>query len=475
VTTQAEAARELPRVLGLADVVLLYAVAIVGPQWLSTAAQAGASSLALWVLALLAFFIPCGFAVMEMNSRYAGEGGLYVWVKQAFGELHGFICGWCYVVSNFVFFPTLLLFLTAAAAYGLAAPGLKDDYTFTAGLSVAVIWFVVVANIFGLGRAKWIPNAGAVVMALVLVLLVFAALELVQRTGSATIFAGALLPDLSDGALVKAFATMMFGLVGYELAPLMGAEIREPRRAIPRAIVLSGVVIAAFYIGGTWSLLAALPKQQIDALSGVPEAIASIAARLGAPSLGPVGNALIAISSIGGLAAWVTGGVRMPYVVGVDRYLPPALGRLHPRWHTPVIALVVTGIVTTVLVLAALAGATIGEAYQALVDMTIVLTFLPLVYLFAALPVLRAKRIGEGEAVVRIPGGATGIALVTALGVGSTLLSIVFALSPPEHGSVSMFYVKVISGCIVFLGIGLAFYYARRAAPEAADDASNAS
>src|SRR5262249_54153702 len=278
VTTQAEAARELPRVLGLADVVLLYAVAIVGPQWLSTAAQAGASSLALWGLALLAVFLPCGFAVMEMNSRYAGEGGLYVWVKQAFGDLHGFVCGWCYVVSNFVFFPTLLLFLTAAAAYGIAAPGLKDDYAFNATLSVAVIWFVVVANIFGLGRAKWIPSAGAVVMALVLVMLVIAALALVRRTGSATAFAGALLPDLSDGALVKACATMMFGLVGYELAPLMGAEIREPRRAIPRAIVLSGVVIAAFYIGGTWSLLAALPKDKIDALSGVPEAMGTIAA-----------------------------------------------------------------------------------------------------------------------------------------------------------------------------------------------------
>jgi len=148
----------------------------------------------------------------------------------------------------------------------------------------------------------------------------------------------------------------------------------------------------------------------------------------------------------------------MPYVVGVDRYLPVALGRLHPRWQTPVVALVVVGALTTVLVLVALAGATVGEAYQALVDMTIVLTFVPLVYLFAALPMLRAKRIGEREAVLRIPGGSAGIALVTALGVGSTLLSIVFALAPPAHGSVPMFYAKVISGCVLFLGLGLVFY-----------------
>ena len=456
------AASGLPRVLGLRDVVLLYAIAIVGPQWLSTAAQAGAPSLALWVLALVAFFVPCGLAVMEMNSRYAGEGGLYVWVKQAFGDLHGFICGWCYVVSNLVFFPTLLLFMTAAAAYGIAAPGLKDSFTFNATLSVLVIWLVVVTNIFGLARAKWIPNAGALVMGVVLAVLVAAALVLARRFGSATAFTGALLPDLSDGALVQAFATMMFGLVGYELAPLMGAEIREPRRVIPRAIVWSGLMIVAFYVGGTWALLVALPREQIDALSGVPQAIGTIAARLGAPALGAVASALIAIACIGGLAAWVTGGVRMPYVVGVDRYLPPALGRLHPRWHTPVVALVVVGVLTTVLVLVALAGATVGEAYQALVDMTIVLTFVPLVYLFAALPVLRAKRIGEREAVLCIPGGTAGIALVTALGVGSTLLSIVFALVPPEHGSVPMFYAKVISGCILFIGLGLVFYYSRR-------------
>jgi amino acid transporter len=462
VTIREEAAPRLPRVLGLRDVVLLYAIAIVGPQWLSTAAQVGAPSLALWALALLAFFVPCGFAVMEMNSRYAGEGGLYVWVKQAFGDLHGFICGWCYVVSNLVFFPTVLLFMTAAAAYGVAAPELKDDFTFTAALSVFVIWFVVVANIFGLARAKWIPNAGAIVMVLVLGVLVAAALVLARRFGSATAFAGALLPDISDSALVQAFATMMLGLVGYELAPLMGAEIREPRRVIPRAIVLSGLIIVAFYVGGTWALLAALPKEQIDTLSGVPQAIGTIAGRLGAPAFGVVANALIAIASIGGLAAWMTGGVRMPYVVGVDRYLPPALGRLHPQWHTPVVALVVVGFLTTVLVLIALAGATVGEAYQALLDMTIVLTFVPLVYLFAALPVLRAKHIGELEAVQRIPGGTVGIVLVTTLGVGSTILSIVFALAPPSHGSVPMFYAKVVSGCVLLMGLGLAFYYSRR-------------
>jgi amino acid transporter len=464
-TEPRDTAQGLRRVLGLRDVVLLYVMAIVSPQWFSTAAQTGAGSLALWALALIVFFVPCGFAVMEMNSRYAGEGGLYVWVKQAFGELTGFIVGWCYVVSNLVFFPTVLLFLTAAAAYGVAAPRLKESYVFNAVLSLSVLWLVVGANIVGLARAKWIPNAGAVVMVIMVAILAGAAIILERRFGTATTFAGALVPDIADPALVKSFATMMLGLVGFELAPLMGGEISEPRRVIPRAIVLSGLLVVAFYVVGTWALLAALPREQIEALSGVPEAIATIAERLGMPALGPIVSLLMALGSVGVLAAWVTGGVRMPYVVGVDRYLPPALGRLHPRWRTPVIALVVVGVLTTALVVLALAGATVGEAYQVLVDMTIVLTFIPLVYLFAALPALRSKRVGEHNSVLRVPGGTAGVVLVTALGVSSTLLSIVFALAPPERGSAPMFYLKVLSGCVLFLGIGLAFYYSRRGLP----------
>src|ERR1700750_1356665 len=96
---------ELRRELGLRDVILLYAIAVVSLQWLSTSALLGPGSLALWLCAVLGFFIPSGLAVMEMHSRCPGEGGLYIWVKEAFGDVHAFITGWCYVVSNFVFFP----------------------------------------------------------------------------------------------------------------------------------------------------------------------------------------------------------------------------------------------------------------------------------------------------------------------------------------------------------------------------------
>ncbi len=458
----------LPRVLGLRDVVLLYAIAIVSLQWLSTAAQLGPSSLVLWLLALLVFFVPSGLVVMELSSRYDGEGGLYIWIKRAFGDVHGFIAGWSYIVSNLVFLPTLLLFISGTASYVVAGawPGLKDSYAFNAVLSLAALWLVIGANVIGLQFAKRMTNACAVLMGAVLAILVVAALVAGYRFGSATDFAGYWLPDLADPALVKSFATMMFALVGLELAPLMGSEIRAPRRVIPRAILVSGTLIAAFYLIGTAALLVALPRQKIETITGIPEGAAVIADRIGIPALGPLTALLMTIASAGVLTAWVAGGARLPYVVGIDRHLPGALGRLHPRWRSPHVALLVSGAIVTLLVLLALAGSTIGDAYQMLVDMTVAMTFIPLAYMFAALPMLRAKRVGDRPGLLRVPGGRIGVAIVSALGLSSTLASIGFALVPPVGGQAGMFYLKVLGGCALFLGLGFMLYFAPRRSPD---------
>ena len=455
---------ELPRVLGLRDVALLYTIAIVSLQWLPTAAQAGPSSLALWIAALAVFFVPSGLAVMELASRYDGEGGLYVWIKQAFGDIHGFIAGWSYVVANLVFLPTVLLFLAGAASYVGAQtwPALKDSFAFNAGLSLAVLWLVVGVNILGLGRARWIANAGAVVMGIALSILAAGAIVYASRHGSATAFGDGWLPNAADPLVAKAFATMMLALTGLELAPLMGSEIRNPRRVIPRAIVAASAAIVVFYLLGTIALLVALPPEKINALTGIPEGVAIIAEHIGVPALGPLAALLMAIASAGVIAAWVAGGVRLPYVVGIDHHLPRMFSRLHPRWHSPYLALIVSGAVTSVLVLLALAGSTIGDAYQILVDMTVTLNFIPLAYMFAALPMLRAKGIGDRPELLRVPGGRIGIALVTGLGVSSTLLSIAFALSPPAGGVDGTFYAKELGGCALFLGAGLLLFLAGR-------------
>jgi len=456
----------LHRTLGVADLVLLNIAAILGIRWLSTAAQLGPSSLVLWLLAAAIFFIPSGLTVMELSSRDAGEGGIYRWTKAAFGELHGFIAGWAYWVNNLFYFPGLLLFIAGAFLYlgGDAWLGLGDSPYYNAAFSLTLLWLVIGANVVGLQRGKWIQNVGALATAAVFVVLAVGGIWAWAIHGSATDFTlPALSPSLGELSTLTFFATMTFAFAGLELGPVMGGEIREPQRSLPRSMLISGLIIASIYILGTGLLMVAVPEGDIDVISGIPQALAAIGERIALPGLAVAGALLVVMSSTGGLGAWVAGVARIPYVIGIDRYLPAALGRTHPEWGTPHVALVTQGAVVTVLMLGAVTGSTIEEAYVLLVDMTIALYFVPFLYMFAALPALRQKARGDDAGIRRVPGGAAGLWLCSGLGFAATSLSIVLAILPPEgSANPQLFLLKSVGGCLAFIAVGLTFYYRNR-------------
>ena len=438
----------LPRVMGLRDVVLFNIAAIVGLRWLTTAAQFGPASLILWLLALLIFFLPSAAAVRELTDIEPGAGGIYRWVSRAFGPWHGFLAGWGYWVNNLLYFPSLLVATAAMAAYA-GGPGgvhLQDDRVFVGGVSLAGLWLAVGLNLVGLRVGKWLQNLGGYgtwLPALILVLL--AGWSLVTR-GSATSFtATQLLPARFDFELVNFFATMTFAFAGLELAPSLGAEIRDAAATVRRGVVFSGLAVVAMYVLGTTAILVALPAGRVSITNGMPQAIAELVAGLGARALAPLAAVvalLLALGNIGGLGAWLAGSARLPFAAGVDQVLPEAFGRVHPRWQTPYVALLVQGVLATIFVIAGLAGATVRDAYVALTSTTIVLYFVPYLYLFGAYLRLRRQR-------------TLGTATAGWLGLSAVALSIALSLVPPAVAHPLVFEVKVIGGTVVFLGIGV--------------------
>ena len=456
----------LVRTLSVMDLVFLNMAAILGLRWLSTAAQMGPSSLVLWVLAVVTFFIPSALTVRELSSRLPGEGGIYLWSKAAFGEQHGFISGWAYWVNNLFYFPSLLLFIAGSFLFlgGNEWLGLGDSAFYNTAFSLTLLWFVIGANVIGLRRGKWIQNIGAISSGAVFIILIVGGTWAWIQYGSETEFTvQSATPDLSNLATVTFFATMTFAFAGMELAPAMSGEIKDPRRSIPRAMIISGLIITTIYIMGTGLLMIAVPEDQIGVITGIPQAIAAIAELLALPGLALVGVALIVMSSTGGLGAWVSGVARIPYVIGIDRYLPAALGKTHPKWGTPHVALITQGVVVTLLMLGTVTNSTIEEAYIMLLDMTIILYFVPFLYMFAALPILRRKAAGNDADVHLVPGGKVGVWLVAGLGFLATFLSVVLALMPPEGSAdPKMFVAKVGGGCLLFIVAGLGFYYRNR-------------
>ncbi len=456
----------LHRALGVRDIVLINIAAILGVRWLSTAAQMGPSSVGLWVLAVLVFFIPCSLTVTELSSRQPGEGGLYLWSKSAFGEIHGFIAGWAYWVNNVFYFPSLLIFLAGAFLFigGERWLSLGDSNLYNTIFSLLLIWIVIGVNIIGVERAKWIASMGAFAAIAVFIILAITGSWTWIAHGSATQFSPAsLVPDVRDFTTLTFFATMTFAFAGMELAPAMAGEIKEPKQTIPRAIVISGIIIAIIYIAGTSLVMVAVPEGQVNVITGIPQAFAAIGERISIPWLGALGGLLLVISSTGGLGAWVTGVARIPYVIGIDRYLPSALGKTHPRYGTPHVSLVTQGVVVSLIIVTMSAGATIQEAYIVLLDLAIILYFIPFLYMFAALPILRRRAGGNNEGVKMVPFGSIGPWLFGGLGFAATMLSVILAFIPPAGTSnPGLFVVKITASTLLFVVVGLGFYWRGR-------------
>src|SRR5438876_249418 len=328
----------LPRVMRLSDVVLFNITAIVGLRWLTTAAsQFGLASLVLWLIAMVVFFLPSALAVRELADIDPGAGGIYRWVRRAYGPLHGFVAGWGYWVNNLFYFPSLLVATAAIAAYagGPRFVHLGDDTLFVGALSLAGLWLAVGMNLVGLRVGKRLQNLGG---------------------------------------------------------------------------------------HGTW-----LPALIFVVLAPVAALVAI----------------LLALGNLGGVGAWLAGSARLPFVAGVDGALPPAFSRIHPRWHTPHLALLVQGALATVFVVASLVGSSVKNAYLVLTQTTLVLFFIPYLYLFAAYLRLRRSRTA-----------ATG--LIGLVGLAAVGFSILLGFVPPgDDGRPWMYEAKVVGGVIGFMGLGV--------------------
>ncbi len=460
-------APRLHRALGVFDLILLNVTAIVGLRWLSTAALIGPSSLTLWVLGLVTFFLPAALTVLELSSRIPGEGGFYLWVREAFGGVHGFIAGWSLWIGNLAYFPALLLFAAGLFPYVHGGSWLKlpESAAYNIGFGLVVLWTCIGLNILGLERAKWLQNlGGAAIWSVGAMVLVAGALSWTRFGFATPITPAKLIPSFGSIPALATFAGIALAYDGLELGPVMGGEIKDPQRTIPRAILLACIAAALIYIAGTASILAALPAGTINAISGVPQALSAVGARIGFPAFGAVAAGLFTFGQIGGLGAWLTGTARLPFVFGLDRYLPSALGKLHPRFGSPYVALLTQGVLCSLVLIGSLSGSSVREAFAALVDMTLILGFIPLLYMFISLPLLRRRAAGSDRHVHLVPGGLVACWIVGLLGFGTTLLAVIVSTIPPAGSAhPGLFVLKVVGGCSVLVAVGLGFYRFNRA------------
>jgi amino acid transporter len=371
--------------MGFWDVLLFNIATVLGPRWIAAAGHNGTSSISLWVIAAVFFFVPGALVINELSSRFPEEGGLYVWSKEAFGDFHGFIAGWTYWIYTVFYFPGLLLASASMSAYIFAGRGseLAQDRTFLLAVSLVLLLVAVVLNIIGLNIGKWLQNAGGVGTYVPLLLLAGVALLVYFKHGSMTHFTWANMAPTWNWDTVNFWSQIAFAFTGLELVSSMSEEVRDPRRTLPRAVFGAGALIAFMYIAGTFAILTLVPAADLDPKSGVFHAITAGSMVLKIGFLGVLAALLVSVGNAGGVGSTVAGIARVPFVVGIDRYLPRAFGKIHPKWKTPYISILVqAGVSGTILLLSQINQTTRG-AYQILIDAAIILYFIPFLYMFA--------------------------------------------------------------------------------------------
>lgn len=419
------------RTLGRRDMVLFTVSAILLLDTLAAGATIGPSAVFWWLVLGVVFFLPYALICAELGTAWPEQGGLYAWVREAFGRRWASRATWAYWVNTAVWVPAIFI-LFAGVFSQMFAPGLS--LAAQIGIGIGLTWLAVAINAITLDVGKWIPNAGALIKVLVICVIVVGALVHVQAHGMANpMTLESMLPN--EGASLTYISVIIYGMLGFELVSAGSAEMKNPARDVPSAILLSGTVIIVMYTLATVAILAAIPAADINLVEGLVDTLnlffgGTAAGRAFAVALGI--GALYTFFANG--VTWALGCNRAMAEAASEGEFPAAMGRQHPRIGTPVGAALAMGVVSTVVLLlyGYLAGSN-EDLFWSLFAFSAVIFLLPYVGLVCAFARLRVSDPGRHRP-FRVPGGNLVAAVLAFVCFVVLALSIVLFVYTPGDG-----------------------------------------
>jgi amino acid transporter len=432
----------LVRELGLRDLTLFLIPCITGPRWIAAAANAGSGTITLWILVVVLFAAPLGVAVAALMTKYPVAGGLYVWAREDFGPWHGFLSFFTYWISIAFTLPSAAIFAMSVGVFALGPSfaHLADERWFLLAASLATIWIALGTNIVGVRIGKWTENLGGVAtFALGAILVITAAMVGAKRGVASSLNP---LPAWNWKTL-QIFSVISFAMSGPEAAGLMAGEVRKPEKVVAPAVWTATSFAALFYISCTIALLVILKQSSISEMHGVADVGVAAGNILGALWLSPAIAILVLLNALGAFGGLGSSVSRMPYAAGVDHLLPAAFGRVHPRWHTPYVSLLVLGGVASLLLIMVQIGDTFKAAINAMVSLMVIAGYIPYLYVFAS-----AWKAGKRVAAV--------------LGEIATLITLACSFVPDPGQKVWLFEFKIVTGTVAVIGAAWLLYRRKR-------------
>ncbi len=447
------------KVLKTLDMTLFTVCAIIVIDTLAASASIGPSTISWWILTLVLFFIPYGLVTAELGTTYPEQGGLYVWIKRAFGQKWAARSTWYYWINVALWMPSVYILFS-----GMFAQMFYPEMSLwlQIGIGILMTWLTVWIGTITLEAGKWVPNIGAFIKAAIMLVLGIGGILYAARNGVANDLSfTAILPSWDAG--LAFLPVIVYNFMGFELMSGAAEEMENPGKDILSAILTAGALIAFFYILATVGILLALPLDQLGLVSGILDTLTAI---LGDSGLGAVAVTILGIGALytflANMVTWTMGANRTAAEAADEGELPAVFGRLHPVNKTPVGAYLITGAISTlVLVVYGFMAGSNEELFWTLFAFSSIIFLLPYLALFPAFLKLRQTD-ADAKRPFQIPGGMPLAALIAVVCEIFILQAIVFFIWVPGQPVDWAYALPVLAGVAVTIVAGEILLSVRR-------------
>lgn len=441
------------KVLSVFSLVMINVIAVDSLRTLPISAKLGLSLVSYYIVAALAFFIPVSLVAAELATAYPHTGGIYVWVREAFGKRAAFITIWLQWIYNVVWYPTILAFIAATLAY-LIAPELANNKYYLLATIIPLFWIFTILNCFGMTVSSIVCTIGATVGTIFpMVFIIFlAVLWGVQGKPMMINYTSNWLPDFDSLGNLSLFAAVLFGLLGMEMSAVHAEEVKNPQRDYPKALLYSTILIISTLTLGSLAIVVVIPNENLSVVSGLIDAYAAFFKSYHMTWMTKVIAFLIILGGLSGVSAWIIGPTKGLMVSARDGSLPAKFAHTN-RFGAPTTILFTQAVIFTVLCTAFILFSSINAAYWMLSDLCAQMALLVYIFMFAAAIKLRFSKPNLPRS-FSVPGGNFTMCLLCGIGILCCLATIGIGFVPPSQipiGNVFFFESFLVGGLILFV------------------------
>ena len=441
------------KVLSVFSLVMINVIAVDSLRTLPISAALGFPLVFFYIPAALLFFIPIGLVAAELATTYPQTGGIYIWVREAFGLRAGFTTIWLQWIYNVVWYPTIMAFIAATIAY-LFNPELANNKYYLLISSIGLFWLFTVLNCYGMRVSSLISTLGALVGTLFPMLSIIILGFFWLWSGHIdleSIRFNAWIPHYEDWSTAALFPGVLFGLIGLEMSAVHAEEVRNPQRDYPRAIAYSTLLIFLSLVLSSLAIVLVIPADHLSIISGLIDAFKTFFNAFGLDWMLPILVVLIILGALSGVAAWIIGPTKGLMVAAKDGSLPAIFSKMNQH-HAPTFILFIQGIIFTLLTSVFVFSDSVNAAYWLLSDLCSQLALLVYIFMFAAAIKLRYSQPHRSGS-YKIPGGNSVLWLLSISGIICCLFAMAVGFIPPAQLDIKntlFFECFLIGGLILF-------------------------